>query len=102
MVSPKPIASVLAARSTQTSSSLNNAESQRDLANFPRRVRAIYPGKVRLGFIPDEWFAAFYNKTGVTGKLLFLKIKHSLIVINKAGILESQVQYYWDLLKNDI
>lgn len=35
--------------------------------NFPSPRVPSEAGKVRIGLVPDDWFKAMYDKTGVTG-----------------------------------
>jgi len=58
----------LAVRALATSPAL----AERDIVNFPPRVRPIEKAPVRALIFPAEWFDALYTKTGVTGPYMAL------------------------------
>ncbi|KOX74025.1 ATP synthase subunit b, mitochondrial [Melipona quadrifasciata] len=61
----------------------------------PRPKRPIEAPRVRLGFIPDEWFQLFYPKTGVTGPYVFLTTFGTYLVSKEWYVLEDE--YYTGL-----
>ncbi|KYN06436.1 ATP synthase subunit b, mitochondrial [Cyphomyrmex costatus] len=57
-----------------------------------RPKRLIDPSPVRHGFIPEEWFQAFYSKTGASGPYVFALSVGSYLVSKEIYILEHE--YY--------
>ncbi|KAG8039257.1 hypothetical protein G9C98_003564 [Cotesia typhae] len=57
-----------------------------------RRTRPLYPDPVRHGFIPEEWFQFFYNKTGYTGPYMFALGLSTYLVSKEFYVMEHE--YY--------
>jgi len=70
----------------------------RDLVNFPHPETKLWPDKVRFGFIPDKWFLAFYEKTGVTGPYLFGVGLTSFLIQKEIIPLEEEMSHMPPLL----
>jgi len=44
---------------------------ERDHVNFPHPKQPTLTPPTRIGILPESWFTAFYDKTGVTGPYMF-------------------------------
>ncbi|EGI57501.1 PREDICTED: ATP synthase subunit b, mitochondrial [Acromyrmex echinatior] len=84
----------LALRNAQLlSTAVRGAQSASSVAVEPTRPkRLINPSPVRHGFIPEEWFQAFYPKTGASGPYVFAISLSTYLVSKEIYVLEHE--YY--------
>ncbi|EFN68391.1 ATP synthase subunit b, mitochondrial [Camponotus floridanus] len=72
---------------------MRGAQSASSVATeYTRPKRLIDPAPVRHGFIPEEWFQAFYSKTGASGPYVFAITVSTYLCSKEIYILEHE--YY--------
>lgn len=72
---------------------MRGAQSASSVATEPTRPkRMIEPSPVRHGFIPEEWFQAFYPKTGASGPYVFAITVGTYLTSKEIYIMEHE--YY--------
>jgi len=82
----------LALRNAQLlSTAVRGAQCASSIATEPSRPkRLIDPSPVRHGFIPEEWFQAFYPKTGASGPYVFAITVSTYLFSKEIYVLEHE------------